>query len=321
MKISIFLITIFISFNIYAQQYFINAENGLNVRSQSNLSSNKIDNISFGTLVEKISDTDKYLTINDNGNKIKGKFVKIKYTNDGYFLPVEKNDTGYVIYKEGYVFDAYLKKKTNNDLIQIEKIEKYEYFELLKKASKRISKTKKISDLDSIKLILKNKVEWLSKSEMTIVEDGIKSIKLNNGRKLLFNINAIDFGFSKGYSGYYPEYDILVLEGGHSTDVTFSLETGGNEQTTGNPEYIISSPKNNYRLNGSFGGQMCISYFFQKKINGQFTYLTEFNTNADVCRFKEFYWVNENTFIYRKSDYSIVDGIEEFYTGKIKNNT
>ncbi|WP_405248098.1 hypothetical protein [Cellulophaga sp. Asnod2-G02] len=204
MKISIILIIIFTSFNTYAQKYFINAENGLNVRSESSLSSKKLNKIPFGTLVEKTSDTDKYLTINDNGNKVKGKFVKIKYTNEDYFLPEEKNDTGYVIYREGYVFDAFLTKQTNNDLVQIEKIEKSEYFKLLKQANKINSKTKKISDLDSVKIILKNKVEWFSESEMknAIVNNAIKSNTLTNGRKLLFNINVVDFGFLEEYSGY-----------------------------------------------------------------------------------------------------------------------
>ncbi|QXP54141.1 SH3 domain-containing protein [Cellulophaga sp. HaHa_2_1] len=323
MKISIILIIIFTSFNTYAQKYFINAENGLNVRSESSLSSKKLNKIPFGTLVEKTSDTDKYLTINDNGNKVKGKFVKIKYTNEDYFLPEEKNDTGYVIYREGYVFDAFLTKQTNNDLVQIEKIEKSEYFKLLKQANKINSKTKKISDLDSVKIILKNKVEWFSESEMknAIVNNAIKSITLTNGRKLLFNINVVDFGFLEEYSGYYPEYDILVLEGGHSSNVCFSLETGGTEQSIGNPEYIIPSPKDSYRLNGSFGGQTCISYFFQKKINGKFTYLTEFNTEVESCSFKEFYWINENTFIYRISEFLTENGIKQFYKGKIKNNT
>jgi len=322
MKINILLIIVFAFFNTYAQNYFINAENGLNVRSESNLSSKKINKIPFGTLVEKISDTDKYLTINDNGNKIKGKFVKIKYTNDSYFLPKEKNDTGYAIFREGYVFDAYLTKQTNNDLVQIEKIEKPEYFKLLKQVNKITSKTKKISDLDSVKKILKDKVEWFSESEMknAMANNVIKSIKLTNGRKLLFNINAVDFGFSEEYSAYYPEYEILVLEAGHSS-VSFSLETGGDEQIIGNPEYIIHSPSKSYRLNGSFDGQECISYFFQKKINGKFAYLTKFNTEAEPCSFKEFYWLNENTFIYRISDFLTENDNKNFYKGKIKNNT
>ena len=74
-----------------------------------------------------------------------------------------------------------------------------------------------------------------------------------------------DYEFSEGNSGYYPEYGILLLEGGHSSDMCFSIKTGESDLTIGNPEYIISSPKNTYRLNGSFGGQECISYFFQKK--------------------------------------------------------
>ena len=313
--------TIF-SFNIYGQEYyFINAESGLNVRSESNLSSNKVAKIPFGTLIEKISDTDKYFTINDNGKKIKGQFVKIKYNNYGYLVNEETEQ----FEREGYVFDAYLKKRDNKNIINSIEINKTEYFKLLKNVDKIVYNPIKIENLDSIKVILKNRVEWVSEfsEDEYKREDAIKSIITDNGQKLRISQIGNDYGFSEGHSGYYPEYGILLLEGGHSSDMCFSIKTGETDLTIGNPEYIVPSPNKNYRLNGYFGGQECISYFFQKKEKEKFVYLSEFNWEYDICVLKEFYWVNENEFIYKKLNYEIdsENGIEEYFKGKIKNNT
>ena len=315
MKIFTFLIMIIFSLNIYGQEYyFINAESGLNVRSESNLSSNKVAKIPFGTLIEKVSDTNKYLTINDNGKEIKGQFVKIKYNNYGYLVNEETEQ----FEKEGYVFDAYLKKQDNKDIIHSLEINKIEYFKLLKNVDKTIYNPIKIENLDSIKVILKNRVEWITEfsEDGYKREDAIKSIITDNGQKLRISQIGNDYEFSEGNSGYYPEYGILLLEGGHSSDMCFSIKTGESDLTVGNPEYIISSPKNTYRLNGRFGGQECISYFFQKRDNKKFIYLTQFGWDYDICEFEEFYWINENEFIYKKKYHP-----EEYYKGKIKNNT
>ncbi len=317
MKTFATLFIIFISIHTYGQEYyFINAKNGLNVRSNSNLSSTKVAKIPFGVMVEKIADTDKYLTVEDNGKQIKGKFIKIRYNNYLYLVSEETKP----FEREGYVFDGYLKKQKDKNLISTVKIEKAAYNKLLRSVSKKENNPKKIGNLDSIKTILKNHVKWSNNDKS---DDFIKSITTKNGQKLLLNYNSNDYGFSEGESGYFPEYDILVLEGGHSSDMCFSIKTGETHFTIGNPEYIISSPKGTYRLNGSFGGQECISYFFQKNENENFIYLTEFGEDYDICTFKEFYWINETIFIYKILDYTTdsVNGTEEYFKGEIKNNT
>jgi hypothetical protein len=308
-------------FAVHGQDYyFINAKSGLNVRSSSDLSSPKVAKIPFGMLVEKIEDTKKELTIIDNGKQIKGKFVKIKYYNYPYLVSEETEANQC----EGFVFDFYLKKRENDSLVSIKQIDKATYSQLLQKAFKDIKKPIVFRNLDSIKTILKNRVEWVTmfESDEHKREDVLKSITTENGQKLIFNQNSYDFGFSEGYSGYYPEYDILVLEGGHSIDVCFSIKTGETEATIGNPEYIISSPENSYRINGVFGGQECISYFFQKKEYGKFIYLTELNWDYDVCVFKSFYWISETSFIYVLGNHftEAIDGTEAYYRGDIKNN-
>ncbi len=316
---TLFLLTLLFCNTTYGQDYyFVSAESGLNVRSENNLSSKKVAKIPFGVMVEKISDTNNKITINDNRKEITGKWVKIKYNNYLYLVSEETEQ----FEKEGYVFDGYLKRLKNDSVVSKTKIGQNKYYELRRKASKQIFEPKKIENLDSIKVILKNRVEWVTEFENEDYkrDDQIKSIKIKNGQKLMLNQIGNDYGFSKGWSGYYPKYDILVLEGGHSSDMTFSIKTGETDLTIGNPEYIIPSPKNTYRLNGYFGGQECISYFFQKNINGKFIYLTEFNWDFDICTFKEFLWINETTFIYKTMNYNTdsVNETEEYYKGEIK---
>lgn len=316
MKIFTTIFLFIICHNAYSQDYyFINAENGLNVRSGSDLSSEKIAKLPFGMQVEKIADTEKELIIIDNGKQIKGRFVKIKY-NNYTCLVIEKTKA---FEAEGYVFDGYLKKQKNDDLIDITKIDKKKFTELSLNVAQEIQKPKMVKNLDSVKAILKNRVKWVTEFEIDTYErdDIIESITTENGQKLVFNQSCVDFGFLEGYSGYYPDYDILFLEGGHSIDVCFSIKTGETEQTIGNPEYIIPSPKNSYRLNGIFGGQECVSYFLQKKENGKFVYLTELSD--DICIFKNFYWITETKFIYSKINYMTraENGTEEYFIGEI----
>ncbi len=321
MKTTLTILILFFWFCGYGQEpeyYFVNAESGLNVRADSDLSSKKVAKIPFGVLVEKVVDTDEELTVNDAGKKINGKWVKIKYDNYVYLVSNETEP----FESEGYVFDGYLKRMENTNAVSAIKIDSAKYSQLLKKASKKTYKPKKIGNLDSIKTILKNRVEWMTKSDWDDdFLDVPKSITTANGQKLLVNRETyFDTEFAEGWSGYYPEEDILVLEGGHSVDVSFSIKTGGHYLTAGNPQYIVPSPKGTYRLNGLFSGQDCIDYFFEKRENGQYTYLAEFGDLYNACEFKEFYWLNENEFIYKKMDYSTDSKkeIEVFFKGHIK---
>jgi len=188
MKYTLALLFFTLCFCVSSQEYYlINAKSGLNVRSNYNLSSKKVAKIPFGVLVEKIEDTNKALTVNDNGKKIKGTWVKIKYNNYDYLVSKETKS----FESEGYVFDGFL-KKFENDTIIITKneVEKTEYDNLLKVASKKTYNLKKISTLDSIKDILKNRVEWVTEFEddMSIRDDAIKSIITDNGQKLIIHI-------------------------------------------------------------------------------------------------------------------------------------
>lgn len=321
MKQIVTYLTLFLCVSTYAQDYcFVNAENGLNVRAQPKLVSEKIAKLPYGVVVKMISNTNVELITEDNGKQLIGHWVKVKY--DNYTYLVSKEAESFEV--EGYVFDAYLKNAKQDNSISITNIDKIRFEELFKVATKKVHKPKKITNLDSIKTVLKGRVEWVTTFDEnnTPIINTIKSIVPNNGQKLFINQKSNDFGFYEETSAYYPNEDILVLEGGHASDVSFCINTG-ETATAGNPEYIIASPKNTYRLNGSFGGQECVSYFIQKKVSGKFIYLTELSSEYDLCTFKEFYWINETTFIYSKIGYQndSVNGQVEYFTGEINNKT
>ena len=317
LKLYIILPLLLVFQNAIAQEYYyVNAENGLNVRVEPKLTSKKITKLLFGQVVEKISNTNIELSIEDDGTELKGHWVKIKYSNYPYLVPKDDNIIAY----QGYVFDGYLKKMKLDNSITITKIDKSKYEDLLKDATTHVNKPKSIRHRDSIEAILRGRVEWFptDDEDKNIMEGTIKSITKANGQKLMINEDSADFYLNEEFGGYYPEYDILVLEGGHTSDMSFSLQTGATTETVGNPEYIIASPQNTYRLNGFFGGQECISYFFQKKVDGKFTYLTEFDLDNDLCRFKTFYWITETKFIYSLGNHwdDSIDG-KEFFIGNI----
>ncbi len=319
MRTFLIIILSIVCFSMNAQEdYFVNAKNGLNVRADKKLGSKKMTKLPFGVTVKKLKDESEEITIKVKRKRIKGKWVKIKYNNYLYLLPKKTKHEQYE--GEGYVFDAYLKKKKEGrEEIDTFKITEKEFIRLRGKRTAFFQKSEKITDLNSIKKRLKNRVTWITSFEDEAYkrEDAIKSIITNKGKELIINQMSNDYGFNKDFSGYYPKYDILVLEGGHSSDACFSIKTGATQSTVGNPDYIIPSPKNTYRLNGYESGQECILYFFQKKEKGEFIYLTDFNI---ACRFVDFYWIDETTFIYSIINYRTdsIKGVQEYFKGELK---
>ena len=321
---SILLLLLFLSFSSYGQeQYLINAESGLNVREKPNVSSAKVAKIPYGVLVDKIEDTAIPLTVYDNGTPVMGKWVKIRYDNYLYLVSKEKQQ----IRKEGYVFDGYLKQYNNPNLkITTQKISELAYTKIVSTLPKATQAYKKIGSLDSVKTVLKDRVTWKNSDdkERYSRDDVIESITLVSGQKLLLNQDSNDYGFSKGWSGYYPDLDILVLEGGHSSDMVLNIKTGESNNSVGNPEYLIPSPTNKYRLNGYHSGQECVIYSLQKKIDGKFIYLGKVNPDYDICIFHNFKWVSDTQFVYTliyPDDYAEKNPRLTYYSGEIEDKT
>jgi hypothetical protein len=126
-------------------------------------------------------------------------------------------------------------------------------------------------------------------------------------RRILFRngdiYNAQDVGES--FVAYFPTEDVILFEGGHTIDVSYNLTSGKVTEDAGNPEYIVTSPNLQYRLNGAFDGQQCISYFIEKRIDGQFQKVIDlsevFEKNQQrLCTISEEFWTDDTTLLMKE---------------------
>jgi hypothetical protein len=125
-----------------------------------------------------------------------------------------------------------------------------------------------------------------------------------NERKYTYNELEITFkdGAKKrldadySFVAYYPQLDILLFEGGHSSDQPFDLNNSNNAVTftadypyhirIGNPHYHIVSPNRQLRINGFHDGQDCAMYFLEKwnKSKKKYEFVGYFNRSEEPVR-------------------------------------
>jgi len=92
MKYLLTILIITLSLCLKAQQIeYVKAKNGLNLRAEPNLNSNKLGKLDFGAPVTLLDRTETQLSVEDQGSTIRGNWVKVKYES--------------II---GFVFDGYL---------------------------------------------------------------------------------------------------------------------------------------------------------------------------------------------------------------------
>ncbi|WP_271407361.1 SH3 domain-containing protein [Tenacibaculum soleae] len=108
----ILLILFFVTINNNAQEYFVNAKSGLNVRENGDLNSKKIGKLAYTEKVEIIEKNNIETSIVDNGKEIYGFWFKIKSKNIN-----------------GYVFSKFLSKSNLYEKIKIKEIENFEFYE------------------------------------------------------------------------------------------------------------------------------------------------------------------------------------------------
>lgn len=308
------LITTVISFG--QEIFFVNAMNGLSCRVKPDLNSKKVGKLPYGATVELVTETPIELSVTDNDKIIHGNWIKIKYENFPYLV----SNTNASFKQEAYVFDGYL-EPLHKAKIEFEDLTKdqFEAYKTISLEDRAI--LDKITDLNKIKNLLKDKVTWISHNENREFIT-VDSLKLDNGQILIINQDSNDFSVTS----YYAKEEILVFEGGHASDFSISTKTGESLTTVGNPEYILPSAYDNIRLNGSFPGQECSDYFFQEIKDGKLIYLTDFgwgSKNGDtVCNFKKFLWIRNKQFVYSYMEYSSdhEGGVEKYKKGRIIKN-
>ena len=189
-----------------------------------------------------------------------------------------------------------IQNRSESQLFDIQNVDSVKYFTLKEKSNLQKVELKKIVNLEQAKKMLKGQVIWGKYDEETseFIEDEqgytIFKIVCRNGKTYYDEVYFI---------AYYPQEDILLCEGGHTSDVSFNLTTGEERENVGNLEYITLSPSKQYRLNGYDGGQECSYYFIQKKIDGKYQRIidlyNEFEKKIDfqLCWILDAFWEND----------------------------
>lgn len=187
---------------------------------------------------------------------------------------------------------------TENDYtFQVDNIDSAQFYEAEKSVKISSNPVKKITDFEIAKKLLKGIIEF---KELDYYPS-IKKINFRNGTSWESG-NDEDM-----FIAYYPEEDILLLEGSHSSDLSFNLKNGKPIEETGNPDHLKTSSNKTFRLNGFYGGQECITYFIEKNIDGAFTKVIplseELNKGGkmNICTAKEGFWKDDNTLLIREN--------------------
>lgn len=191
--------------------------------------------------------------------------------------------------------------------ITVEKIDSLQYHSEKKKTAPKKKNILKITDINEAKKRLKGIVEF---DEKTPEYPLVTKINFRNGKnskeKLYYEFEECTF------KAYFPSEDILLCEGGHTIDISFNLKNGKETEETGNPNVFVFSPKENFRLNGHFGGQQCSSYFIQKRINNEYVKVIQLDeefeklTKIWLCVIGDSFWADEKTlFLTEDSNFGV----------------
>jgi hypothetical protein len=199
--------------------------------------------------------------------------------------------------------------------IAIEKINAAQ-FQSATKQEKVSKPIEKITDFKTVQSQLTGIVDF---KEM----DGrlrVSKINFRNGSTSGNNDQLEDCSFV----AYFPTEDILLLEGGHTIDVSYDLKTGQKTYDAGNPDLVSTSPGGKYRLNKIFEGQECFYHFIQEKKNGKFQKVFELDHifkkkfNKWLCVIEKGFWTDDDTFYFREViQYKETGNTYEYYKVKI----
>lgn len=207
---------------------------------------------------------------------------------------------------------SFIPKNNKKFSIKVAQIDSVEFHSEKVKINYKHEEIKKITDFQTAKKILQNCVFFNDNDEDGETQ-AIQKIRFRNGKEKDYSNDYYYF------VAYYPTEDILLAEGGHTIDVSFNLKNGNVTETTGNPDYIVVSPNNVFRLNGHFNGQECSSYFIQKKINNEFVKVIsldeefEKQTKIWLCIIGNSFWQDDMTlYLTEESNYT-ANGLNKRY--------
>lgn len=198
--------------------------------------------------------------------------------------------------------------------VQVEKIDSVQFHRTEAKSGYKQDKIVRIDSFEEAGKMLKGVVEFSGADEHGETM-AVKKIRFRNG-KILENRNDFDGEF---FIAYFPGEDILLCEGGHTTDISFNLKNGQKTEDIGNPDLIVTSPGKEFRLNGHFGGQECYSYFIQRKIGNEYIKKIQLDeefekqTGIWLCIIGKSFWTDDRTlYLSEESNYT-ENGLKKRY--------
>ena len=157
----------------------------------------------------------------------------------------------------------------NQRLFDIKKIDSVTYFALKEEANIQKTALEKITDLKQAKKLLKGQVIWgkLNEDTYELVKDErgeyVCKIVFRNGKTISYDYPEFRF------VAYFPQEDVLFIEGEHAFPVICNLTTGEETNDVGDPDYRHYSPSKRYRFNGYYSGQVDF-YFIQEKLGEKY---------------------------------------------------
>ncbi|MFK8375942.1 hypothetical protein [Capnocytophaga canimorsus] len=210
---------------------------------------------------------------------------------------------------------TYIKSFFNEDLpLEIHQISEKEFHTAQSKATKSDS-IPKITNFAEAEKLLKDIITFRKDRDWTHFP---QEIRFRNGLKL---DTIYDLLNEIGFAAYFPTEDIVLFEGGHSSDVSFNLSNGKQTEEVGNPDFVVASPNNKVRLNGFYGGQECVFYFIQQYKNDQWQKTIDLEgvfekiTTKMLCNLSAF-WADDTTLYLAHPNYD-EQGTMEFIHYKI----
>ena len=201
-------------------------------------------------------------------------------------LDEEKVDTPATVIEETFesfdideIIDSDIKK--SESFFYTQRIDSTEFVRLKKKYNVDRPSYVAITNLDSVSTMLDDVVVFRNETEI------IERFNFRNGQSLELP-SQDDFLFV----AYYPEFDIIRLEGGHAMDLAYNLSTGYSIENIGLPPYMKFSPNKQYLFNGYYSGQ-AFDFFIQQKDGNSYKTLGYMDWAYDYIR--DYFWINDST--------------------------
>jgi hypothetical protein len=191
-------------------------------------------------------------------------------------------------------------QETDYVVFEIERIDSVRYFAAKKDAPAPQAKPEAITDIEKAKEMLAGRVVWCEYDDEGKMRENpqgkfVYEMKSKGGK--IWSDGHLD-GLS--FVAYYPQEDVMLLEGLHSDDISFDLTTGEDTESAGNPQYIIFSPSRKHRTNGIYSGQEFSIWFIQTKAgNNKYRKIIRLNEEFEsatgdwLCDIGDVFWLSD----------------------------